>query len=65
MNNNNYCIEAADKMAIAIAARDLLRGLACRDSSLEYEMHLMANRVDEIAKEIGMTALTLKAARAH
>jgi hypothetical protein len=64
MNNNNT-IAAADKMAIAIAARDLLRGLACRDSLFEYEMHAMANRVDEIAKEIGMTALTLKAARAN
>jgi hypothetical protein len=55
---------AQHEMAIAMAARDLVRSLAARKSGYEYELHKMADRLDAIAKEIGMTALTLVAAKA-
>jgi hypothetical protein len=49
----------------AITVRDSLRDLAVMSSCNERELHRMADRVDVIAKEIGMTALTLKAAGAN
>ena len=46
----------------AMNVRDGLRDLAVMSSVNEVELHRMADRVDAIAKQIGLAALTLKAA---
>ena len=46
----------------AISVRDGLRDLAVMKSCFEVELHRMADRVDAIAKQIGLQAITLKAA---
>ncbi len=45
----------------AINTRDAVRDLAVMKSTYEYELHKMADRLDIIAKQIGLEALTLKA----
>lgn len=47
-------------MKRAIDARDQVRNLAATNSTWESELHKMADRLDVIAKQIGLAALTLK-----
>jgi hypothetical protein len=56
---------AADSMKQAMQLRDGLRSFAAANhGQVEYDCHKMADRMDAIAKEIGIAALTLKAAGA-
>jgi uncharacterized protein YidB (DUF937 family) len=48
-----------NKMTQAIGIRDGLRDLAVMHSVNEIELHKMADRIDQIAKQIGISALTL------
>jgi hypothetical protein len=56
----NNIEEAKQKMQELMAARDTVRDLAVKNSTYEYDLHKMADRLDAIAKQIGIAALTLK-----